>query len=64
VQLAAEQVVHAQRGGLFTIEELFSDGNLPGDVVAAVDERGELIALLKEARPGLLKPSPNFLQSG
>lgn len=30
--------------------------------VAAVDASGNLVAILKEARPGLLRPSPNFLQ--
>ena len=30
--------------------------------IAAVSESGDLVAILKEARPGWLKPSPNFLQ--
>lgn len=30
--------------------------------LAAVDASGSLVAILKEARPGLLRPSPNFLQ--
>jgi hypothetical protein len=33
------------------------------EAIVAIDERGELIALMKEARPGWFKPSPNFLQS-
>jgi tRNA pseudouridine55 synthase len=60
--LSNEQVAQVKRGGLFTIEELFGPGEWPGDAVAAVDDSGALVAILKEARPGLLKPSPNFLQ--
>ncbi|MCC6493974.1 MAG: tRNA pseudouridine(55) synthase TruB [Pirellulales bacterium] len=30
--------------------------------LAAVDHAGNLVAILKQARPGLLRPSPNFLQ--
>jgi tRNA pseudouridine55 synthase len=59
VRLSDEQVAHAQRGGLFATEELMA-GEWRGEVVAAVNERGELIALLKEARAGFFKPSPNF----
>ena len=64
VTLTADQVARAQRGDLFRVEEFGESSPGAGTPrLAAVDERGLLVALLKEARPGLLKPSPNFLQA-
>jgi len=60
--LSPAQVFEVQRGGLIRTEDLPVDLQGPmGGAVAAVDENGRLIAILKVARPGLLKPSPNFL---
>ncbi|WP_428308577.1 tRNA pseudouridine(55) synthase TruB [Lacipirellula sp.] len=64
--LTAVQVYEVQHGGLIKVdllppelqEHVASDEGL----IAGVDEGGELITLLKEVRPGLLRPSPNFLQ--
>lgn len=52
--LSASQLEHIDRGGLLAAAS-------PGPI-AAFDEAGKLAAILKEARPGLLRPSPNFLQ--
>ena len=61
--LSSEQLFEVKRGGLLSTKVL---GRIPEDAkpqAAAVDEAGNLIALLREARPGWLKPSPNFLQA-
>jgi tRNA pseudouridine55 synthase len=60
VVLTTEQVHRIQSGGLVSQHEL------PGDVsslgaLAALDHGGNLVAILRLARRGLLKPSPNFL---
>jgi tRNA pseudouridine55 synthase len=60
------QVDEVQHGGLIKVEHLPAElqplaGSAEG-LIAGIDERGELITLLKEARPGWLRPSPNFLQ--
>ena len=66
LDLSDLQVFEVQRGGLIKVEHLPEEVQgvaAAGDaLIAGVDGRGELIALLKEARPGWLKPSPNFLQ--
>jgi len=60
--LSPAKVFEVQRGGLIRTEDLPVDlQGLMAGPVAAVDGSGRLIAILKEARPGLLKPSPNFL---
>jgi tRNA pseudouridine55 synthase len=62
VVLSAERAAHVARGGLVATEEL---GTPNVDAIgewAAVNHQGRLIAILKPARPGLLKPSPNFSQ--
>lgn len=60
------QVYEVQHGGLIKgehlPEELRGIASSAGGLIAGVDARGDLIALLKEARPGWLRPSPNFLQ--
>jgi tRNA pseudouridine55 synthase len=62
--LTPEQVVHVQRGGLVAAEEIEACLGQPAPAeTAVVNETGALIAVLKEARPGLFKPSPNFLQT-
>jgi tRNA pseudouridine55 synthase len=61
--LSAEQLFEVKRGGLLQVSDLPAELHGPaGGVIAAVDQEGVLIALLREARPGLLKPSPKFLQ--
>jgi tRNA pseudouridine55 synthase len=61
--LSAEQLFEVKRGGLLRVCDLPTGLREPaGGVIATVDKEGVLIALLREARPGLLKPSPNFLQ--
>lgn len=66
LDLSDLQVFEVQRGGLISVEhlpqELRGVAASGAGLIAGVDARGELIALLKEARPGWLKPSPNFLQ--
>jgi len=62
VLLSPAQVMNAQVGGLFAVDELLGQGSLFTGALAAIDDRERLVALLKEARPGWLKPSPNFLQ--
>lgn len=66
LDLSEVQVFEVQRGGLIKVEHLPEElrGVAASDdgLIAGVDGRGELVALLKEARPGWLKPSPNFLQ--
>jgi tRNA pseudouridine55 synthase len=66
LELTELQVFEVQRGGLIKVddlpEELRGVATAGGGLIAGVDAGGELIALLKEARPGWLKPSPNFLQ--
>jgi hypothetical protein len=60
--LSAVQLFEVRRGGLINVENLPEELRArASDPIAAVDDRGILIALLKEARPGWLKPSPNFL---
>jgi tRNA pseudouridine55 synthase len=60
--LTAQQSFEVKHGGLIKIEHLPEELRVRGaEEIAAVDEHGILIALLKEARPGWLKPSPNFL---
>ncbi|MBA3480274.1 MAG: tRNA pseudouridine(55) synthase TruB [Pirellulales bacterium] len=62
--LSDEQVFEVQHGGLIKTDVLPAElQGTAAEAIAAVDERGELIALLKEVRPGWWKPSPNFLQS-
>jgi tRNA pseudouridine55 synthase len=61
--LSPEHLFEVKRGGLLPTEVLGPAGNVTKPQAAAVDEAGNLIALLREARPGLLKPSPNFLQA-
>jgi tRNA pseudouridine55 synthase len=61
--LSAEQLFEVRRGGLLRVASLGIGESGAKPQVAAVDEGGNLIALLTEARPGLLKPSPNFLQT-
>ncbi len=62
--LSPQQLFEVKRGGLLRVSDLPADLHNPaGGVIAAVDEGENLIALLREARPGLLKPSPNFLQA-
>ena len=58
--LSAEQLFEVRRGGLIKTERLPPEMQ-ESDAIAAVDADGTLIALLKEARPGWFKPSPNFL---
>ena len=64
--LTDEQVYDVQHGGLIRTEHLPAElqqvARSANGLIAGVDARGELITLLKEARPGLLRPSPNFLQ--
>ncbi len=63
--LSDAQVVEVQRGGLISVEQLpqeLQQAAAAAGLIAGVDARGELIALLKVARPGWLKPSPTFLQ--
>lgn len=66
LELTELQVFEVQRGGLIKVddlpEELRGVATAVDGLIAGVDAGGELIALLKEARPGWLKPSPNFLQ--
>jgi tRNA pseudouridine55 synthase len=66
LELSDVQVFEVQHGGLIKVEhlpeELQDVASSTLGLIAGIDARGELIALLKEARPGWLKPSPNFLQ--
>jgi tRNA pseudouridine55 synthase len=60
--LTAQQVFEVKHGGLIKVEHLPEELRArTAESIAAVDESGVLIALLKEVRPGWLKPSPNFL---
>jgi tRNA pseudouridine55 synthase len=61
--LTSEQVAHIARGGLISLEELNAQRADLAAEFAAVDQQGKLVAILKPARPGLLKPSPNFSQT-
>ena len=62
--LSAEQVAWVHRGMLVRNADFALPTSLPPNAAfAAIDERGGLVAILKEARPGLLRPSPNFRQS-
>lgn len=62
--LSAVQVFEVQHGGLIKTDALPPElQGVTAEVFAAIDQCGELIALMKEVRPGWLKPSPNFLQS-
>jgi tRNA pseudouridine55 synthase len=61
--LSPVQVFEVQRGGLIKTDDLPpSLRESSPELIAAVDEGSQLIALLREARPGWLKPLPNFLQ--
>ena len=61
--LSPQQVFEVQHGGLIKVDDLPPNlQSSPADAIAAIDEREQLIALLKEVRPGWLKPCPNFLQ--
>jgi tRNA pseudouridine55 synthase len=60
--LSDEQVFEVQHGGLIKTDVLPAELQA-ADAIAAVDELGKLIALLKEVRSGWWKPSPNFLQA-
>jgi tRNA pseudouridine55 synthase len=61
--LSPQQVFEVQRGGLIKTDDLPPSLQASSAAtIAAIDEREQLIALLKEARPGWLKPCPNFLQ--
>jgi tRNA pseudouridine55 synthase len=62
--LSPVQVFEVERGGLIKTDDLPVEfrGSSVGAIVA-VDASDRLMALLKEARPGWLKPSPNFLQA-
>lgn len=65
LSLTSKQVFDLQHGGLIEVASLPDDLQavaLSGAMLAGVDDAGELISLLKEARPGWLRPSPNFLQ--
>jgi tRNA pseudouridine55 synthase len=66
LELTAVQVFEVQHGGLIKVEhlpdELHGVASSADGLIAGVDAQGELITLLKEARPGWLRPSPNFLQ--
>ena len=66
LELTQRQVFEVQHGGLIKVDHLPEDlravASSPDGLIAGVSAAGELIALLKEARPGWLKPSPNFLQ--
>lgn len=66
LMLTDGQVYEVQHGGLIKGEHLPEAlrgiASSAGGLIAGVDARGDLIALLKEARPGWLRPSPNFLQ--
>lgn len=66
LELTKLQVFEVQRGGLIKVEDLPEElrgvATAADGLIAGVNAGGELIALLKEARPGWLKPSPNFLQ--
>jgi tRNA pseudouridine55 synthase len=61
--LTSEQVAHLARGGLISLEELNAQRADLTAEFAAVDHQGNLIAILKPGRQGLLKPSPNFSQA-
>jgi tRNA pseudouridine55 synthase len=61
--LTSEQVAHLSRGGLISLEELNAQRAHPAAEFAAIDHQGKLVAILKPARQGLLKPSPNFSQA-
>ena len=64
MMLTDEQVFEVQHGGLIKTEALPAElQGVAVEALAAIDGRGELIALMKEVRPGWWKPSPNFLQS-
>ncbi|MBA4106857.1 MAG: tRNA pseudouridine(55) synthase TruB [Pirellula sp.] len=66
LELTALQVHEVQHGGLIKVDHLPAElqgfASVPEGMLAGVDERGELITLLKVVRPGWLRPSPNFLQ--
>ncbi len=61
--LTNEQIAHLARGGLISLDELNAQRADPAAEFAAVDQQGKLVAILKPARQGLLKPSPNFSQA-
>lgn len=61
--LSDEQLFEVRRGGLLKVDDLSEELRAAASQeIAAVDDRDNLIALLRLARPGWLKPSPNFLQ--
>jgi tRNA pseudouridine55 synthase len=60
--LTPQQLFEVKRGGLLPVETMGPPTADAMPLAAAVDAAGNLIALLREARPGWLKPSPNFLQ--
>lgn len=63
--LTPKQVFDLQHGGLIGTADLPDDlqaAALDGGLIAGIDDAGQLISLLREARPGWFKPSPNFLQ--
>jgi tRNA pseudouridine55 synthase len=61
--LSPVQVFEVQHGGLINADDLPVELRTSApNILAAIDERENLIALLREARPGWLKPLPNFLQ--
>jgi len=55
--VSEEQVALLRRG------QLLANDELTGDAVAAIDDRGDLVAILKPTGDRRWKPSPNFLQS-
>jgi tRNA pseudouridine55 synthase len=59
--LTPEQVHRIQSGGLVSKNELPRGLGSLG-ALAALDEGGNLVAILRLARRGLLKPAPNFSQ--
>ena len=65
LSLTSTQVFELQHGGLIRVADL-PDELQPvasnGGLIAGVDEAEQLISLLREVRPGWLKPFPNFLQ--
>lgn len=63
VVLPPERAKYLERGGLISRDELDAAGVPTAAAIAALDEQGRLVAILKEARPGLFKPAPNFPQA-
>jgi hypothetical protein len=62
--LTDEQVFEVQHGGLIKTDHLPAElQGVGAEAIAAIDKRGELIALMREVRSGWWKPSPNFLQT-